>query len=310
MKRTVVILLSDKRSGSTMFQRELCKHTDVQTVTYSPHTYQETHHWLKAAVMLGVAPEQFSGGKVYSGYGTRRNARTYMEDCVRENVPNYEIPADDRALVFEGWEALCDRFAQPVFFEKSPQFLAHWGCLELMLTWIEQTDFDVKVIGLTRNPLSVLYSAQELFHTDPNSRQYGWVEIHENLLRVQARLKPEQFMLCRYEDIVRQPVKAFGNITRFVGLPPQEVVGTGIHASSVNKWQSDPLFTIQLADSVKSMARRMNYSEDELTNPEKPLPPWHYTVSKKVEGALRLLLARVKDRLLLPVMLRLKQRQL
>jgi len=39
MNPTVVILLSDKRSGSTMFQEELCKHPDVRHVDYTPHTY-------------------------------------------------------------------------------------------------------------------------------------------------------------------------------------------------------------------------------------------------------------------------------
>jgi hypothetical protein len=61
---TVIILLSDKRSGSTMFQNEICKHPDIQTVIYSPHTYLETHHWLKGAVLLGKSD--------YSGYGLKK----------------------------------------------------------------------------------------------------------------------------------------------------------------------------------------------------------------------------------------------
>ena len=101
-QRTVVILLSDKRSGSTMIQRELCKHPDIQTVAYSPHTYFETHHWLKGAVLLGRAPETFAGHKVYAGYGSRANARTYLIDCVKTNVPEFQVPEDDRRLVFAG----------------------------------------------------------------------------------------------------------------------------------------------------------------------------------------------------------------
>lgn len=307
MKRTVVILLSDKRSGSTMFQRELCKHDSIQTVAYSPHAYKETHHWLKAAVMLGVSADLFSGGRVYGGYGSRKNARTYMEDCVCKNVPSYKIPDDDRELVFGGWEALCDRFAEPVFFEKSPQFLAHWGCLELMLEWIEQTTFDVKVIGLTRNPLSVLYSAQKLFYTDPEKRQYGWVEIHNNLARVQARLTPEQFMLCRYEDLVEQPVRAFGEIAQFIGVPAQSSVGAGIHGSSVNKWAADPFFTFRLAETTKVIARQLNYTDNELENPEKPLPSWWHRLRHRLKGTVGLSIVRYRDRRVVPVVLRLKK---
>ena len=307
MKKTVVILLSDKRSGSTMFQRELCKHADIQTVAYSPHTYLETHHWLKAAVMLQLPPSSFSGGKVYGGYGSRKNARLYMEDCIRKNVPDFKIPKDDRALIFEGWEALCDRFASPVFFEKSPQFLAHWGCLELLLEWIEQTTFNVKVIGLTRNPLSVLYSAQALFYTDPQKRQHGWVEIHQNLERVQARLSPEEFMLCRYEDLVQQPAQAFNTIARFIDVPTQQAVGAGIHSSSVNKWATDPFFTFRLAKTTKEMAKRLNYTDSELENPEKPLPSRLLRLGHKVKGAVYLSAARYKDRCVIPTLLRLKK---
>ena len=64
MSRTVVILLSDKRSGSTMLQDELCKHSDIQHVAYSPPTYFETHHWLKAAVLLGMPAKTYYGHRV------------------------------------------------------------------------------------------------------------------------------------------------------------------------------------------------------------------------------------------------------
>lgn len=306
-KKTVVILLSDKRSGSTMFQRELCKHPDVQTVSYSPHTYLETHHWLKAAVMLGVPPELFSEGKVYKGYGSRQNARTYMEDCIHKNVPDFEIPTQDKELIFKGWEALCSRFSQPVFFEKSPQFLAHWGCLELLLNWIEQTDYQIKVIGLVRNPLAVLYSAQALFHTEPSKRQYGWVEIHENLFKFKSRISADQFLLCRYEDITQRPVESFTDICRFIDIADNKAIGTGVHSSSENKWTDDPFFTIQLADPVKVVAKRLGYADDELVNLKKPRQPLLYRVSRKINGVLRLMLDRFKNRLVIPTILRLKQ---
>ena len=137
--KTVVILLSDKRSGSTMFQDALCAHPKVQTVEYSPHTYLETHYWLKAAVLLGVNPLLFEKGKVYKNYGSKNNTRIYLEDLLTKNLPNYIIPKDNKQLVFEGWEALCERFARPVFFEKSPQFLAHWSALSLLLEWAQKT---------------------------------------------------------------------------------------------------------------------------------------------------------------------------
>ena len=111
--KTVVILLSDKRSGSTMLQNALCSHEQIQTVNYSPHTYLETHHWLKAAVLLNKDKSLFSNGRQYKNYGSRKNARTYLEDELKGNLPGFIIPKDDNELVFQGWDALCEKFANP-----------------------------------------------------------------------------------------------------------------------------------------------------------------------------------------------------
>lgn len=304
MSPTVVILLSDKRSGSTMFQRELCKHPDIQTVAYSPHAYLETHHWLKAAVMLNIDGNLFSGGKVYPGYGSRLNARTYMEDCLQGNLRDYNLPSDSSSLIYDGWEAMCRRFATPVFFEKSPQYLAHWGALELLLQWIRSTSFDVKVVGLVRNPLSVMYSAQELFHSNPDKRQYGWVRIHQNLERFASSLNRGQFELVRYEDIIASPEKAFANICHFIGVEPCVDMGSNVHDSSIDKWVEDPFFQFQLANETREMAARFGYGDEALFNPEKPLPPLLQRFSRKVLGSLKLAFARLEDRVITPIRLR------
>ncbi len=307
MSPTVVFLLSDKRSGSTMFQCELCKHPDIRHVEYSPHTYFETHHWLKAAVLLKEDCSLFSGGRLYDGYGSRRNAQTYLLDCIQKNVPEFVVPDDERELVFSGWEALCEKYARPVFFEKSPQFLAHRACLELMLEWIGQTGYRVKVIGLVRHPLSVLYSAHELFHTDPTKRQYGWAEIHRNLMDFKEQLTENQFMLCRYEDIIQEPVASFDRICRFLGVEPDATIGAAVHGGSINKWETDPFFTVQLDDEVKRMAHQFGYGDDELHNPDKPVPTLGYRVRRKLEGVFKRSLARLRYRVLTPFRLRLEQ---
>lgn len=306
MRPTVVLLLSDKRSGSTMFQQELCRHSDIQTVSYSPHTYLETHHWLKAAVLLESAPADFSGGRVYRGYGGRTNARTYTEDCIKGNVPQFDTTMSDRDLVFDGWEALCRRFAKPVFFEKSPQYLAHWAALELMLEWIKHTEFEVKVIGLIRHPLSVLYSAEELFHSNPQKRQFGWAEIYRNWIRLTECLDADQFMLCRYEDLIENPRSAFGEICDFIGVPRDPNVGAQVKDSSLAKWRVDPFFSIQLDPSVSDIAIELGYSADELVNPCTIKAPLVLRLKRLVVGRTKLVMARLRDRLWRPFLLRYK----
>lgn len=304
----VVILLSDKRSGSTMFQRALCKHPQIRTVDYSPHTYLETHHWLKAAVLLGKHPKTFSNGKTYKGYGSINNAKVYMLDCIKGNVPAFKVPNSDEELVMQGWESLCQQYAQPVFFEKSPQIIANWSALSLLLEWIKQTSFDVKIIGLVRNPMAVQYSAFQLFHTDPKDRQFGWLEIHKNLLAFKNLLPPESFYLLKYEDIVFKPKPTFEKICEFIGLEAHKDVGSKVHAKSLSKWEKDPFFRLQLDESVKQIATYFGYEEKDFYNPIKPLPPWHLRVKRTFDNKLTKAKANLINRIIKPILLRINNK--
>ena len=115
MKPTGVILLSDKRSGSTQFERELPWHPEVQHANYCALSRNETHRWLKSAVALDQSARHFAAGRSDRDF---RSARALLVDQPQGNLPDFEIPDGDRRLVFEGWEAVCQQFAHPVVFEK------------------------------------------------------------------------------------------------------------------------------------------------------------------------------------------------
>lgn len=304
----VVVLLSDKRSGSTMLQTELCKHRHIQHVDYSPHTYFETHHWLKAAVLLGQPEQLYHGSSVYKGYGSRANARTYLLDCVSTNVPDFCPPKTDRELVFAGWDALCERYCQPVFFEKSPQVLAHWASLSLLLEWMSSTTHEVKLVGLTRNPMAVMHSAEKLFHTAPNERQYGWLDIQKNMLAVASMVPAGSFHHIRYEDMVRSPEATFGALQQFIGVEVDPQVGQGVYTSSEQAWKDNPHFTVHLHASVRQMARSFGYSDDELgcspAAPEQPRTGRRLSSLASVTASA----GRLNDRLIKPLKLKLKRR--
>ncbi|MFC1775873.1 sulfotransferase [Pseudomonadota bacterium] len=272
MQRTVTILLSDKRSGSTLLEQELCKHSAIAHISYTPHTYNETHYWLKAACLLTDTAQQFEDGVRPPSYGSRTECRKSLLNFLQRNVPGFAASGDDRALVFNGWEALCDQFANPVFFEKSPQHPHQWVALELLLSWIKKTGYRVKVIGLVRNPLSVMYSALKLFHTDPQKRQFGWALAYENILRLGELLGKDRFHFVRYEDIVAQPVIEFSKLCGFIGLEYEPAVGQSVHSSSINKWKDDMEFLLQLDESVSVLAMKLGYSVQDLYNPPKPQP--------------------------------------
>lgn len=306
--RTVVVLLSDKRSGSTIFQKEFCGHPDVKHVRFSSHTYFETHHWLKAAVMLGRPSQLFSGGRSYEGYGSRKNARAYMIDTLRQNVAGIDDQVSDSELIYDGWEKLCEEFAAPVFFEKSPQLLANWAGLSLFLNWIETTSFNVKVVGLVRNPLSVQYSAQELFSTNAELRQIEWANAQRNLMTLSAWLPASQFKLLKYEDIVARPKSVFGDVCNFVGISPHDNMGSSVHVESLEKWKRDVQFTLQLDPSVVQISKKLGYTDLDLENPNKPTKASRRASSHSKLDKIQKFSVRKADRLLRPLYLRLRQK--
>ncbi len=280
MKPTIVFILSDKRSGSTFLERELARHPLIQHVAYTPHTYNETHYWVKAARLLGRAEQMFSGGKYPGSYGNVEQTRKSLIATIRGNVADFVVPENDKELVFNGWEALCHAYAKSVFIEKSPHHIHNWAALELMLEWMDQADLQVRFVGLIRNPMSVMYSAFQLFGTDPALRQFGWMRATQNLLLLERLLGEEAFRWVRYEDLVEQPELEFPRLCEFIGVDFMQEMGISAHTKSKRLWEGDPAFHLQLDPAVKRVATGFGYSEDDLYNPEKPeLPLVNRTMS-------------------------------
>lgn len=306
MKSTVVILLSDKRSGSTFFQRELLKHANIKTVNYSSHRYLETHHWLKGAMILD---KNADSSNLYRGYGSVNNAKTLLVDTVKTNVDLWEIPTNDMDLVFGGWEALCRSFANPVFFEKSPQLMASFSALNLFKSWMKQTEFDVKIIALVRNPMSVLYSAQELFHTSPEKRQFGWKDMHQNLIDFSSDLNENQFLLLKYEDLVSKPLDYFKKVCAFIGVEPLKEMGSNASSDSLNLWKLDPKFHFNLAPEVVEMAQQFGYTSDELINPAKPQTKKYFISIRNIQKGWNYVKSKLYFHYYQPFILKWKNRK-
>lgn len=307
MNPTVVILLSDKRSGSTIFQKEIGSHPQIRQVGYSPHRYLETQHWMKAAALLDQPLPLYYGHRQYGAFRNRSNARALLVDELQGNLPDFDCQVPDRELIFGGWEALCQSLANPVFFEKSPQHLAQWACLSLILEWMAQTRFEVRLIGLVRNPMAVLYSAFELFRNPAEVRQFGWADMYRNLMAMQTMVAPEQFHLVRYEDMVEFPDQTFDAVYRFIGLEPHQT-GREVHDRSTNRWASDPWFTVQLHESVKQVGRHYGYSDEEMSNPPKPGPSSWQRMQRACRHTYQSGRHRLVERWIKPRLLRWRQR--
>jgi hypothetical protein len=303
MKPTVVILLSDKRSGSTMFENEICRHPDINHVAYTPHSYNETHYWLMSATLLKMPEQLFNGHRHPKNYGPYIATRRYIIDCIRGNVPDFVVPDSDEELVFAGWDALCLKFAGPVFFEKSPQHPHHWAALELMMKWAQKSEFTVRFIVLVRNPMAVMHSAYKLFATDPEERQFGWASCYRNLLAMREIVGRESFQMVRYEDLIAHPKLVFGEVCDYIGLDRCEAMGDKVHSGALEKWRDDLYFTLQLDESVRRLAGYFGYREEDVHNPPKPGMPAAAKIRRRITYTLRLAGEKVYNRFIKVILL-------
>lgn len=144
--------------------------------------------------------------------------------------------------------------------------------MSLLLQWIETTDRPVRVIGLTRNPLAVQASAEELFASDPGGRQHAWLLNQQNLLTVAAMLPDGHYGHVRYEDVVARPADTLAELYSFIGVDPAPAFArsSDVNAASLETWRRDDAFTFQLAPEVREMARAFGYRDEELDNPVSP----------------------------------------
>ena len=186
------------------------------------------------------------------------------------------------------------KMRSPFFFEKSPQHPHHWAALDLMLQWADATELNVRFIGMVRNPMAVMYSAMNLFATDPSKRQFGWAHCYRNILAFKDVVGEDRFYLIRYEDLVKQPQKILEDACRFIGVDATDSIGASIHPDALTKWRSDPTFTLRLHPSVYRIAHHFKYQMEDVYNPPKPV----VSGMVKLQNDLLDLFKRTKMRLL------------
>jgi hypothetical protein len=111
--------------------------------------------------------------------------------------------------------------------------------------------------------------------------------------------------MVRYEDLVASPSEEFHRLCRFIGVETDGNLGTAVHAQSTSKWIEDPTFTLELDPSVRRIAARFGYGDDELDNP-------HGSAVREWAGGearIRVAAARVFQQWIKPIALGLWQRK-
>jgi hypothetical protein len=261
-----ILVLSDKASGSSALQNLLAMVADVRHVEATRHEQSETLYWTKAASVLGLQQVDLIDSEVPI---PADRARLDLETLLADNLGDARFTGTDSdTLVFEGWRALCHRYA-PVFLEKSPHHLHQPSALEL----IEQArsrlpEIDFLIVGLVRNPVDTLYSAWRQWRSPPEQAEHQWAAAYRNLLDLAER--DPTLVVVAYEDMVVDPA-VLAPVLEFAGASGVPDPGY-LHDSSVGRWRADRRFGYVPSAETARVAARFGYTGDAIAN--RPLRLW------------------------------------
>lgn len=254
-----LIILSHKSCGSSACLRLMTAAGGVRTIAHTRHHANESLYWTKAASILGRPQRQMYASETPIPAPRARQELLWL---LRANAPEFELPADDEELVFNGWRALCLSH-RPVFVEKSPHHLYQASCLDLMKeAMVRLPDVSFHFLGLIRNPIAVLYSHWQRWRSLPERVQEEWIIAYRNLLRLNAELG-ERVTLVRYEDMV-QRLEVMAPVFAFCGVDPPQLPQRALHQNSVAKWRTDRKFGFALSSEAVDLAQVLGYTPDQL----------------------------------------------
>ena len=230
-----IILLSDKSSGSTVFQYELLNHSEISPVDFTTHNDNETLFWLKAAVILKKPKTLFFENKYPF---PRSYALNSLKNFIKRNTNLSDFKLHNENDIHHCWRALNVRKKTSIFFEKSPHHLNHLASVYMILDYANKFK-DVFIIGLVRDPRSVINSTVNRWFTNPNIRQYKWLKSYENLIIFENLYVNENYIRLKYEDLVKAPETKLREIVLELGLKWEDTLGNLLHGKSEKKWKRD-----------------------------------------------------------------------
>lgn len=267
-KPKCVIILSNKSSGSSILQRFITESSEARYVQHTRHFENETLYWTKAASVLGLHQLDMPDSEVPI---PRTRARYELAQLLSSNVDGYVIPEDNHRLVFGGWERLCKTYA-PALIEKSPHHLYQKSVLGLILEAAHRTpEVDFHLVGLVRNPMSMIYSAWSRWRSSPEVQEQVWLTAYQNLLDLKAQVGG-MVSIVRYEDMVTDP-KVLEPILSFLGASSATPERRSLYSDSLERWRKDKHYGFRPSAELLALADRYGYSRESLANTTYPLWP-------------------------------------
>ncbi|MAE35883.1 MULTISPECIES: sulfotransferase [Thalassolituus] len=252
-----IILLSEKSSGSSIVQKFVTKYTHAKLLPNTRHYENETLYWTKAASLLGLEQHDMVDSEVPL---SREYGKSELIKLLRDNLPGYNPPEDEKELVHNGWSMLCKQYT-PVLFEKSPHHLCQKAALDLICEQIERDkDNEYLIIGLIRNPMDTIYSQYDRWCSPPALVESQWLKAYTNLLELKKKLG-NQMITVRYEDIAADN-STIQPIIKFCQDDIQIKYAQDIDNKSMSRWRNSKTYYHILSDETIQLASILGYDEE------------------------------------------------
>jgi len=222
LERPVVFLLSVPRSGSTLVRVMLAGHSQL----FSPPELM----LLPFARMQGRREILTRYGYDWARVGIRQALEELGDDRAEARLAEWE---ERDAPAGEVYGYLQERAAPRILLDKTPSNLASLDFLKQA----ERLFANPRYLFLVRHPGAVIESFVRMRFQGLLGANFGlwdedpvrfaaevWAVWNEHALQFQKLVSPERFKLVRYEDVVRAPRQAMGEVCAFLGLPEEEAM--------------------------------------------------------------------------------------
>jgi len=215
----LVFILSSPRSGSTLLQRMLDQHPDIESPEELHLLHYDTYAQRHAALSQAETRHLLGGT-------ARLRARINgisMDDSNRLELKF--IGAEEPALNF--FTEINKNFSKQYLVDKTPSYAYSRETLERISTQFPLARF----IYLTRHPSAVIKSLidSQLQEIIPFARRYSgdtstipemiWALCHENIQSILPGINLNRLHYVSYEELVMNPEQAMTSILNFLHLP-------------------------------------------------------------------------------------------
>lgn len=217
-RRKTIILLSPKRSGSTLVQNIFSNNKFVKLCHQNQFTkVVECQFWSLSYLFLNK--------KISYKYLRQK----FLKQTSFDIKKIYKENIRDKSDIFKIWNIILDKFG-PIIFDKSPQYLSDFKIIELIIDYAKSGN-QVNFLSIIRDPRDVLMSQYLLWGGKIIEREEEIITKFENLNRLNKRVN---LYIFKYENLVKKSKIEIVKLFNFCNLEYSQITQINFNEKSVN----------------------------------------------------------------------------